>query len=298
MSKNFRIITYGDAFAKLRSTFLRECSLGPQLRRTWNRLEDLTGETSEYLLVSSDDFDDRFAQLFRQRATQATRLFVFQNEGASTDRLLSRIVDLQIRTPERLCVVQCSFGTEKSNHAAILCSFLSRLASALEADNNQQHILHATIEDEVLHVVSTDFKRLDVPVSQIPPLASADPAALATFKIDKDGSFIYWPSLDVHLGWEQLFQIINPEAARKAQQKRREFNVRYGKAVQRVREQAGLKPSDISGLSDKQVRRIESGQCRLTSNAIEALAQAHHLEPNAYLQKLAESLSTYNEKPV
>ena len=68
--------------------------------------------------------------------------------------------------------------------------------------------------------------------------------------------------------------------------------MRYGKAVRKVREAAGLKSPDIAGLSDKQLGRIENGDCRLTSNAIKALAKAHRLEPNAYLQKLAEALST------
>jgi hypothetical protein len=57
-----------------------------------------------------------------------------------------------------------------------------------------------------------------------------------------------------------------------------------------AREQAALKPSDIPGISEKQLRRLENGESRLTSHAIESLAQAHKLAPNDYMQKLAESL--------
>jgi hypothetical protein len=60
--------------------------------------------------------------------------------------------------------------------------------------------------------------------------------------------------------------------------------------VRKVREEAGLKLSDISGISEKQLRRIESGECRLTSNAIGALSQAHKLAANEYMKKLAEKL--------
>jgi hypothetical protein len=61
--------------------------------------------------------------------------------------------------------------------------------------------------------------------------------------------------------------------------------------VQKVREAAGLKPVDIPGISDKQLRRIESGECRLTSNGVEALSQAHKLSPNEYMKKLSEALN-------
>src|SRR5687767_7932952 len=60
----------------------------------------------------SRDLDESFVQLFRN-ATQNTRLLIV-NEGTSTDRLLSRIFDLQIRTPERCCIVEASFGSGKT----------------------------------------------------------------------------------------------------------------------------------------------------------------------------------------
>ena len=96
----------------------------------------------------------------------------------------------------------------------------------------------------------------------------------------------------MHLGWTQLQQLVNPVAALKASQKSQEFNKRYGRAVQKVHEEAGLKPSDIPEVSEKQLGRIEKGECRLTSNAIETLSKAHSLKANEYLQKLAEALST------
>jgi hypothetical protein len=48
--------------------------------------------------------------------------------------------------------------------------------------------------------------------------------------------------------------------------------------------------NEIPGLSDKQLRRIERGECRLTSNAAKKLAKAHGMTPNEYLQKLADAL--------
>ncbi|MHB8522409.1 MAG: DUF2442 domain-containing protein [Limisphaerales bacterium] len=292
ISKNFRIVTYGNAFSELRTAGLRQALRGISVSRKWNPPSGQGRDRGEYLLVSSTELDDAFAEVFRQRSTQATRLLVFLNAPISPDRLLSRIVDLQIRTAQRLHVIDVSVGSGKTRSMLLVHSLLKRLKSALEADDRQERILNATIENGVLHVVSPDFTRLDVPIAEIPKLSTAAVSHIQNFEIDEDGSFIYWPDLDMHLGWSQLLQIIDPEAARKALQKSQQFNVRYGRAVQKVRERAGLKDADIEGLSDKQLGRIEKGECRLTSNAIEVLSRAHRLRISEYLQKLAEALST------
>lgn len=291
-SKNFRIITYGQAFSELGTTGLREAVRGVNVSRRWSPPGGRLGDTGEYLLVSSGELNEAFAKAFRKHATQTTRLLVLLNEGMSADRLVSRIVDLQIRTPQRFYVMNASFGAGKTHYTALVHSLLKRLTSAISADDKQERILDARVEDGVLHVVSPDFYRLEVRIVEIPALQSADPSQIQNFEIDVDGSFIYWPDLDLHLGWSQLQQIVDPEAARKALQKSQQFNVRYGKAVQKLREDAGLKPADIAGLSEKQLGRIEKGECRLTSKAIEALSKAHSLKANEYLQKLAEALST------
>jgi len=241
-----------------------------------------------HLLVAfSPEVDDDFVRLFRQHSTPDTRLLIM-NEQRSTDTILTRLLDLQIRSPQRLYVADC-VGMGKSQYVGV---FLQRLASALGSKDNSNRILDAQIDGGVLHVVSPEFKRLDVLVAQIPALADQTPATLAAFEIDEDGSFIYWKTLDFHLGWSQMQQIVDPQAARKALQKSQQFNIRYGKAVQAVREAARLKAGDIQGLSEKQLGRIEKGECRLTSNAMAVLAQAHGLATNEYLQKLAAALPT------
>ena len=178
-----------------------------------------------------------------------------------------------------------------------MLSLLTRLATASEADDRQKRILDARVNGNLLHVVSTDFDRLDVPINEIPAFRNRKSDTVQKFEIDEDGSFIYWPGLDVHLGWRQLQQVVDPDAAFKAMQKHQEFNARYGRAVRTVRKKAGIKPVDVQGLSDKQLRRIEKGECRLTSNAIAALAKAHKLAPNDYLEKLSEEFSQVRPSP-
>jgi len=243
------------------------------------------GHGPHHLWVAfSEELDEAFVEQFRKLATTNTRLLVF-NDGLSADTLLSRFLELQIRSSGRFYVAE--FGVGKSYAAGLL---LKRLAASLDTNDESDRILDARIEDGRLHVVSPDFRRLIVPIEQIPGLKNEDSASVQKFEIDEDGSFLYWPGLDLHLGWSQLLQIADPEAARKALQRNEEFNERYGEAVRKVREEAGLKPGDISGISEKQLRRIESGECRLTSNAIGALSQSHQLAANEYMKKLAGKL--------
>jgi len=47
----------------------------------------------------------------------------------------------------------------------------------------------------------------------------------------------------------------------------------------------------VEGISDRQLRRIEQGECRATAGALRDLAKAHGLDVNAYMQKLANTIS-------
>ncbi|HEX4121153.1 MAG TPA: DUF2442 domain-containing protein [Verrucomicrobiae bacterium] len=293
MNTDIEYIPYGEISSSLTKHRWRTLSQKTLVSGSWQRNK----QAPRRVFVSfSKDLDDTFVEMFREKATDDTRLLIF-NPGFSTDRLVSRIVDLQIRTPQRFCVIDTEFGSRKARYVAFVQSLLKRLTSAFEADDRKERILDAKIEDGILHVVSLDFDRLDVPIADIPNLGNAVSSKIQEFKIDDDGSFIYWPALDLHLGWVQLQQLINPAAALKAFQRSEEFNKRYGKAVQKVREMAGLRPSDISGISEKQLRRIENGECRLTTNAIEALSQAHKLGPNEYMKKLAEAFEDPLKSP-
>ena len=74
--------------------------------------------------------------MFREKPAPDTRLLIL-NEGASTDRLLSRMIDLQIRSPERFYVIDAAAGSGNVDHMAFLESLLKRLTSAFAADDKE-----------------------------------------------------------------------------------------------------------------------------------------------------------------
>src|SRR5262249_12495476 len=132
---------------------------------------------------------------------------------------------------------------------------------------------------------------LRVPIDHLPALRGQPRQVVQNFTIDPDGSFLYWPDIDVHLGWSQFLQAVDPSELHKAQQRSTDFNRKYGAAIRKVREEVGLRQSEIGGLTDRQLRRIELGQCKAMPNALKALAAAHRLDVNAYMKRLAKAMS-------
>jgi Helix-turn-helix/Protein of unknown function (DUF2442) len=286
-SKTVRVIPYGRLADRMQSFAAGHVTQGLRVTKKWNRFL-LAHELGHLLVAFSNEVNEGFVERFREKAAPHTKLLLL-NDRPFADRILSSMVDLQIRSSERFYLVEAKFAqSDERKWEELLRSFLGRLSAALES--NTPRIFDARIEDAVLRVVSPDFRRMEVPISKIETLSKADEKTVEHFEIDDDGSFIYWPDLDLHLGWEQLFQIVDPEAARKAKQKSHDFNERYGAAIRRVREEKGLAIGAVSGLSNKQLRRIERGESRLTSNAAKKLAEAHGITPNEYLQKLADAL--------
>jgi hypothetical protein len=288
-SKTIRVIPYGRLVDRMQSFASTHIVYPLKLSKRWKPFQ-AAHELGHFLIAFSDELDEQFVLAFRKRATPETRLLVL-NDSRSSDRLLSRIVDLQIRSPHRFYVADPPLAqTKEENWEELIRSYLRRLTAGLKSKENEGRIFDARLEDGILHVVSADFERLEVPISKIGPLAKAGKETAERFEIDEDGSYIYWPDLDLHLGWEQLQQVVDPLAVQRAKQKNRQFNVRYGAAIRKFREEKGLAVTAIPGLSHKQLRRIERGESRLTSNAASKLAEAHGMTPNEYLQAVSTAL--------
>ena len=62
------------------------------------------------------------------------------------------------------------------------------------------------------------------------------------------------------------------------------------KEREQLTEEAGLAQSKIPDLTERQLRRIEQGEGRATSKALAALAAAHGLALDDYLDRLAKAM--------
>jgi hypothetical protein len=210
---------------------------------------------------------------------------LFTEPTTHPDQVAQWMRRTKIRSESRLHVVKVD-----DLEAPQVSHLLGRVCFALGPDGTRGHIIDAYLAGDSVFVRGPKHRMLRVPANSVPALRGQPRSVVLNFEIDPDGSFIYWPDLDVHLGWNQFLQAVDPEEVRKAQQRSEGFNKRYGAAIRKLREEAGLAQSKVEGLTERQLRRIEQGECRATTGALTALARAHGLEVNAYMERLAKAM--------
>jgi hypothetical protein len=241
---------------------------------------------AEVVVLSHAD-DDPSVLLDSRVKSVVSRAFhlLFTGPATHSEQVAEWIRATKIRSTNRLQVIPV-----EDMEGPQLSQVLGRVCSAFERDGSRGSIIDAYIVGDRLHVRGPKYRMLHIPLDSIPALRRQPQAVLRKFEIDPDGSFLYWPDLDAHLGWNQFLQIVDPVELRKAQQRSADFNKRYGAAIRKLRDEAGILQTEIPGLTERQLRRIEHGESRATTSAIAALAKAHGLDPNAYMERLAKAL--------
>lgn len=214
-------------------------------------------------------------------AGAATKQLVFL-EGLPVQAMASRLMPLNIRNPERIHIAA-------SRDQSAIEELIYRLVSGLTEKDGSHPIVDAWIENEQLVLLSPAFARLDVPLAKLARFIGTDKTKTAAFEIDADGRYLYWPHADVHLGWTHIQQIIDPASLITAARKTSEYNRRYGAAIRAIRESYGLKQAAVQGITERQLRRVEQGQQSASRGTLEALANAHALSLEEYLERLAKT---------
>lgn len=151
-------------------------------------------------------------------------------------------------------------------------------------------IADAAVVDGHLYVRNCALEELQIPLTEIDALNSLSTVERTIFEVDDDGSFLYWPAGDVHLDLEALRCVIDPGFIDNQRAASIKDDRRYGKAIAQYRKKCGLSQSNIEGLTDRQVRRIEQGDTRPNEKSLRILARTHGISLGDYLDRLAENL--------
>jgi hypothetical protein len=161
-----------------------------------------------------------------------------------------------------------------------------RILNAWEHDAQDKLIARAMVSGNKLFVTSCVPETIELGFDALPALKRIKSADRSTFEIAADGSYIHWPTPDIHLDLSTIRGAIEPGYGEREAAARLAHDNRYGSAIAALRTERGLRQSDVPGLSERQVRRIEKGE-RPTLNALRSLAEAHELDLNEYLTELA-----------
>ncbi len=253
----------------------------PRLLRDWRDVK--TRNTGDLYVVAFQRafLDETEVSSARQARVRGQKRFLVLPDESPQPSLPEILLKLRIRSLNRIHMPE-----EQTD----IKSLVRRFVAALARMSTEPTIADAWWEDDTFIVLSPTFERLRVPAGDIPKIRDASDDERQGFEIDSYGEYVYWPAQDVHMGWSQFEQAVAPQARLRAQQRSDAFNKRYGQAIRRVRERAGLRQSDVGGLADRTVRRIEQGRTRATVKALTKLAAAHGMNTNDYLAALAAEL--------
>jgi len=232
-------------------------------------------------------FVSRLADIAMEAAKKARQVgrprHLLFSEGMPIEAVASRLPRLDVRDASRVHVA-------REGDSASIAEIMYRLVRALAEPKDADSIVDAWVEGEELVLLSPSFERLSVPLEKLAKFVGRSKKKIKAFEIDEDGRFLFWPHADAHLGWEQMRQIVDPAAAVSAKEKSGKFNRNYGAAIRSLREEKELRQSEIEGLTERHLRRIEQGKQSVTTSALRALATANEMPLEGYLKELARRI--------
>ena len=150
-------------------------------------------------------------------------------------------------------------------------------------------IAAATVVRDQLVVRSCALEEYEITFDAYPALRRIPKDARGAFEIEEDGIYLYWPDSAVHLDLEDIRFANDPGRRAAVRAQRLAHDVAFGAAVRQLREAHNLKQTDITGLPERTLRRIEHGWVP-SSDALEALAAAHSMDADAYLDAISEEM--------
>lgn len=139
-----------------------------------------------------------------------------------------------------------------------------------------------------LFLISCSGDAFDLSMDEHPGLRRIPHPERDAFVIPPDGAYIQWPNADVHLDLENTRVFLDPVERERVRARKAQANTRFGKAMASVRRSRGLRQSDIDGLSERQIRRYESGT-HVPLASLRLLAMGHRMELDQYLDELARA---------
>ena len=167
---------------------------------------------------------------------------------------------------------------------------VKRLIIALKRPAPWEGILDAYVLEDSLVVVLGDMSVRRIPIRRLPRVGELEPAEFRRFAIDSAGSYLYWPHHDVHMGPSQMLQAVDPMYLADVEIRRYEM-ARVSLALLDMRNDRRLKQTEIPGLSERHVRRLEREQVRLTVKAATRFANAFGLTQSEFLEELSERIA-------
>ena len=148
-----------------------------------------------------------------------------------------------------------------------------------------------------LVLISGDMTIREFPRARLPRVRRLSIESFENFQIDPSGSFLSWADGEILLGPSQMLQAVDPMYLADVEIRRYEM-AKVSLAVLDMRVEHGLKQTEIPGLSDRHVRRLENNETRLTVDASSKLAAAFGMDIRTFLAELSRRLTRLQSSSV
>ncbi len=165
-----------------------------------------------------------------------------------------------------------------------------RILNAWKNDAQDKLVARAMVVKDRLFVTSCEPETLDIGFDELHALKCIPKTERTRFQVSEDGSYIHWPSVDIHLDLDSIRSALDPEFRDQQAAQRVTHDVNFGKGIANLRKERGLRQSNIAGLSERQLRRIESGT-NASVSALRSLAASHDLDLNDYLNAVVAKVA-------
>lgn len=179
-------------------------------------------------------------------------------------------------------------------HATRDVAAIKREAIALNRDHAFEGLIDAYLVQTDLVVVHGDLTVRAYPLSQLDFLSEMNMQEVEEFTIHTSGSFLEWPAYDLRVGASQFLQAVDPMFLADIAIERYSAE-KMSLALRALREEAELTQSEIPGLSDRHIRRLENEEIRFTADAAAKYAEAFGFSLHDFLERLARMLTELSD---
>jgi hypothetical protein len=170
---------------------------------------------------------------------------------------------------------------------------LRRIISAHLYGGREQRIASAQLKDDELLIWSCEPKLYSCLMRDLKPLRSVDREQWECFRVSSSGSYLSWEQLDIDIDLDTIRYAIDPEFKEQQDQKRYQELQRYAKGIVRLRQEHQLNRKEC-GISDYELRQIESGIVMPNHDILRTLAAAHKMSLSDYLEAVSRAIPTEN----
>lgn len=170
-----------------------------------------------------------------------------------------------------------------------------RQVISLTRDRAFEGVIDAYVLWRDLWVVLGDMTIRSFPASRVAFLSALSDEDLQSVEVHSSGSYLHWASQDLRVGPSQLLQAVDPMFLADIAIERYEIE-KMSLALRLLREERGLTQSQIDGISDRHVRRLENEEVRLTSDAAQRYAEAFDVSMDGFLEALAGTIAVLRDR--